>query len=152
MITIKTKDALEAHNILNGAKYGKLEDADKIKLWKIVRALKPIATKFQEDVKDASDKFKSEFEGFDENLKKAQDYEKGKAEGKEDLPMTEEEYKAFIEVFKKYNKLVSDAVNEFAEAEVDLNVQTLSEDAFGKLLSSNDWSIDKTTSIDFMIG
>ncbi|MBO5631081.1 MAG: hypothetical protein J5965_18595 [Aeriscardovia sp.] len=152
MITIKTKQALEAYNILNGAKYSKLEDADKIKLWKIVRALKPIATKFQEDVKDASDKFKSEFEGFDENLKKAQDYEKGKAEGKEDLPMTEEEYKAFIEVFKKYNKLVSDAVNEFAEAEVDLNVETLSEDAFGKLLSSNDWSIDKTTSIDFMIG
>lgn len=152
MITIKTKDALEAHNILNGAKYGKLEDADKIKLWKIVRALKPIATKFQEDVKDASDKFKSEFEGFDENLKKAQGYEKGKAEGKEDLPMTEEEYKAFIEVFKKYNKLVSDAVNEFAEAEVNLNIETLSEDAFGKLLSSNDWSIDKTTSIDFMIG
>lgn len=152
MITIKTKQALEAYNTLNGAKYSKLEDADKIKLWKIVRALKPIATKFQEDVKDASDKFKSEFEGFDENLKKAQDYEKGKAEGKEDLPMTEEEYKAFIEVFKKYNKLVSDAVNEFAEAEVDLNVETLSEDAFGKLLSSNDWSIDKTTSIDFMIG
>jgi ClpP class serine protease len=152
MITIKTKQALEAYNILNGAKYSKLEDADKIKLWKIVRALKPIATKFQEDVKDASDKFKSEFEGFDENLKKAQDYEKCKAEGKEDLPMTEEEYKAFIEVFKKYNKLVSDAVNEFAEAEVNLNVETLSEDAFGKLLSSNDWSIDKTTSIDFMIG
>lgn len=152
MITVKTKQALETYNILNGAKYSKLEDADKIKLWKIVRALKPIATKFQEDVKDASDKFKSEFEGFDENLKKAQDYEKGKAEGKEDLPMTEEEYKAFIEVFKKYNKLVSDAVNEFAEAEVNLNVETLSEDAFGKLLSSNDWSIDKTTSIDFMIG
>ena len=152
MITVKTKQALEAYNILNGAKYSKLEDADKIRLWKIVRALKPIATKFQEDVKDASDKFKSEFEGFDENLKKAQDYEKGKAEGKEDLSMTEEEYKAFIEVFKKYNKLVSDAVNEFAEAEVNLNVETLSEDAFGKLLSSNDWSIDKTTSIDFMIG
>ena len=66
--------------------------------------------------------------------------------------MTEEEYKAFIEVFKKYNKLVSDAVNEFAEADVNLEVEPMSEDAFGKLLSSNDWSIDKTTSIDFMIG
>lgn len=152
MITVKTKQALEAYNVLNGAKYSKLEDADKIRLWKIVRALKPIATKFQDDVKDASENFKSEFENYNENLTKAQDYEKGKAEGKEDLPMTKEEYKAFIEVFKKYNKLVSDAVNEFAEAEVNLNVETLSEDAFGKLLSSNDWSIDKTTSIDFMIG
>lgn len=66
--------------------------------------------------------------------------------------MTEEEYKAFIEVFKKYNKLVSDAVNEFAEADVNLEVEPMSEDAFGKLLASNDWSIDKTTSIDFMIG
>lgn len=152
MITVKTKQALEAYNILNGAKYSKLEDADKIKLWKIVRALKPIATKFQDDVKDASENFKSEFENYNENLTKAQDYERGKAEGKEDLPMTEEEYKAFIEVFKKYNKLVSDAVNEFAEADVNLEVEPMSEDAFGKLLASNDWSIDKTTSIDFMIG
>ncbi len=152
MITIKTKNALEAYNVLNGAKYSKLEDADKIKLWKIVRALKPIATKFQEDVKDAQEKFASDIENFNENLNKAQEYERCKAEGKEDLPMTNSEYETFLEVFKKYNKLVSDAINEFANVEVSLDVETISEDAFGKLMSSNDWSIDKTTAIDFIIG
>lgn len=150
-MTIKTKNALEAYTVLNGAKYSKMDDADKIKLWKIVRALKPVATQFEEDRKDATEKFMQEFENFQENLQKAQEYEKAKQENKEDLPMTDDDYKKFIVDFIKYNKLVSETVNELAETEVEVDINKLSEDAFGKLLASNDWTVDYTTKIDFVI-
>lgn len=150
-MTIKTKEALEAYNILNGAKYGKLEDADKIKLWKIVRVLKPIAEKFEEDSKDASERFMQEFDNFKEKLQKAQEYERQNKENNENLPMTEEEYKAFLVDFVKYNKLVSDAMTEYAETEIEVDIKTISEDAFSKLMSSNDWDINQTTKVDFII-
>lgn len=146
---MKISKLIEMYNVLNTAKYNKLEDADKIKLWKIVRALKPIAAKFEEDTKDASERFMEE--GFRENLQKAQEYEKARSEGKEELPMTEEEYKAFVQVFIKYNKLVSNAINEIAESEVDITLETLSEDAFGKLMASNDWTFDQINKIDSIV-
>ena len=57
---VKTEQVLGAFNVLNTAKYAKMDDADKIKVWKIARALKPIATKFDEDSKDAAEKLKPE--------------------------------------------------------------------------------------------
>ena len=71
---IETSKVVSAYNVLSTAKYGKLDDADKIKVWKIARALKPVATKFEEDNKDAAEKLKPE--GFDEKLQNAQEYER----------------------------------------------------------------------------
>jgi hypothetical protein len=65
---IKTSEILAAYNTLNSAKYGSMDDADKIKVWKITRVLKPIATKFDEDSKDAAEKMKPKDKDFDEKL------------------------------------------------------------------------------------
>lgn len=146
---MRTNDLIEAYNILNVAKYNKLEDSDKIKIWKIVRVLKPIVTKFQEDMKDASEKFMQEFENFQENLQKARQYET--AENKEEAEMTEDQYKAFIVDFISYNRLVNNTANDLASEEVNVDFEKLSEDAFGKLMASNDWTIEQTTKIDFII-
>ena len=73
--TVKTSEILSTFNVLSNAKYGKMEDSDKIKVWKICRKLKPIATKFDEDTKDAAEKMKPT-EDFDERLSKAQQYER----------------------------------------------------------------------------
>lgn len=143
--TIKTSDILNAYNVLKLAKYGSMEDADKIKVWKIARALKPIATKFDDDSKDAAEKLKPEIDGgFDEVLGKAQEYERMVRDSKADmtkLPMGAAEYDAFITKFKEYNKLVGKAVEEFANAENEIEFEPLSEDAFGKLIASNDWTV-----------
>lgn len=146
---MRTNDLIEAYNILNVAKYNKLEDSDKIKIWKIVRVLKPIVTKFQEDMKDASEKFMQEFENFQENLQKARQYET--TENKEEAEMTEDQYKAFIVDFMSYNRLVNNTANDLASEEVNVDFEKLSEDAFGKLMASNDWTIEQTTKIDFII-
>ena len=150
---VKTEMLLAVFNVLNTAKYGKLDDADKIKVWKIARQMKPIATKFEEETKDAAEKMKPG-EEFDEQLQKAQQYEveirKPDCDA-EKLPMGAAEYQAFITEFKKYQKLVNDAVKEFADKEVELEFEPVSEEVFGKLMASNDWTMDQVTTLGDMI-
>ena len=141
-VTIKTEKALEVFNILKGASYQKLTDEDKVKVWKAYRALHPVATKFEDDSKDAAEKLKPE--GLDVTLEKAKDYEQKKQKGDSDLPMTEQEYLAFINGdWQKFNQLLAKAVKEFAEAEVELEFETINEESFAKLMSSNDWKMEQ---------
>ena len=149
---VKTEKVLGAFNVLNTAKYAKMDDADKIKVWKIARALKPIATKFDEDSKDAAEKLKPE--GFDDNLQKAQEYErvtKDKEADASKLEMGAAEYGEFIKKLKEMNKLVADALKEFADKEVDIDFEPISEDAFTKLMASNDWTVEQTMIIGDLI-
>lgn len=149
---VKTEKVLGAFNVLNTAKYAKMDDADKIKVWKIARALKPIATKFDEDSKDAAEKLKPE--GFDDDLRKAQEYErvtKDKDADASALEMGPAEYGRFIQKLKEMNKLVADALKEFADKEVDIDFEPISEDAFTKLMASNDWTMEQTMIIGDLI-
>ena len=151
---IKTSEILAAYNVLNTAKYGSMEDADKIKVWKITRTLKPIATKFDEDSKDAAEKFKPKDNDFDDTLQKAQEYERIIRDPKADtkkLPMGAAEYDAFIEKFKEYNKLVGKAVEDFANKEVKVSFEPLSDDAFGKLMASNEWTMGQAVALSEII-
>ena len=150
--TVKTEKVLGAYNVLNTAKYTKMDDADKIKVWKIARALKPVATKFDEDSKDAAEKLKPE--GFDDNLQKAQEYErvtKDKDADASKLEMGAAEYGEFIKKLKEMNKLVADALKEFADKEVDIDFEPISEDAFTKLMASNDWTMEQAVMIGELI-
>ena len=152
--TIKTSEILAAYNVLNTAKYGSMEDADKIKVWKITRTLKPIATKFDEDSKDAAEKMKPKDKDFDEKLQKAQKYERMIRDNKanmEKLPMGSAEYEAFIEKFKEYNKLVGKAVEDFANKEVKVSFEPLNDDAFGRLMASNEWTMGQAVALSEII-
>lgn len=141
-ISIKTEKVLEVFNILKGASYQKLSDEDKVKVWKAYRALHPVATKFEDDSKDAAEKLKPE--GLEATLEKAKDYEQKKRNGDSDLPMTEDEYLAFINGdWAKFNQLLSKAVKEFADAEVEVEFEALSEEGFAKLMASNDWKMEQ---------
>ena len=150
--TIKTEKVLATFRVLNTAKYAKMEDDDKIKVWKIARALKPIADKFEDDSKDAAEKFKPS-EDFAEKLQKAQEFGRMR-NANEDMsksPMGAAEYDEFLKVFQEYNKLVTNAVKEFAEKEVEIEFEPLSDAAFGKLMSSNDWTVEQAVEIGSLI-
>lgn len=149
--TVRTNGILEAYNILSTAKYTKLDDADKIRVWKIARTMKPIAMQFDEDSKDAVERLKPE--GFDERLQKAQDYErvtKDKDADASELEMGAAEYNDFLRELRRYNSLVSEAVKEYAEKEVKLDFEPLTEDAFAKLMASNDWTIEQVEKLDII--
>ena len=151
---ILTSKVLSAHQVLSTAKYGKLDDADKIKVWKIARKLAPVAEKFDADVKDASEKLKPT-EDFNDRLQKAQEYEAMIRKPDYDaqkLPMGAAEYDAFIKELQKYNKLVGDAVKEFGDKEVSVEFEPVSEDAFGKLMASNDsWKMAQVVELGELI-
>ena len=146
---IKTEALLKVFNVLNGAKYGKMDDADKIRVFKIVRKLKPIAEAFEDESKDAAEKLK--FEGFDTQLEKAKEYEAKVKKDGEELPMTAEEYNKFISDFKDYNKLVGEAIKEFAERENEFDFDGITEDAFNKLMNSNDWTFGQAAALEVII-
>lgn len=151
--TLKTNKVLSVYRILSQAKYTKLDDADKIKVWKVARILSPIAEKFDADMKDAAEKMKP-YEKFDEALQKAQEYEQKVKEANVDvstLPMTAKEYTKFIAELRSYNELVGNASKEFGEVDVDLDIEPVSEDAFGKLLASNDWSMGQVVEVGDLI-
>lgn len=150
--TIKTEKVLSAFRVLNTAKYTKMTDEDKIKVWKIARAMKPIADKFDDDSKDAAEKFKPT-EDFAERLQKAQEFERKQKSGEDmtDAPMGATEYGEFIKEFQKYNKTVADAIKEFADKEVEVEFDVLTEEAFGKLMASNEWTMEQAMEIGMLI-
>lgn len=142
-IKVKTSEILNAYNVLNNAKYGSMEDSDKIKVWKIARALKPVATKFEEDNKDAAEKFKPKDADFDEKLVNAQEFERLRNSGGDmsKAKMGVAQYEEFIAKFSEYNNLVRKAVEEFANKEIEVEFDPLSDNAFGKLMASNEWKM-----------
>jgi len=150
--TIKTEKALAAFRVLNTAKYNKMTDEDKIKVWKIARALKPVADKFDDDSKDAAEKFKPT-EDFAERLQKAQEFERKQKSGEDmtDSPMGAAEYGEFIKEFQQYNKTVADAIKEFADKEVELEFDVLTEESFGKLMASNEWDMSQVMAISEIV-
>jgi hypothetical protein len=74
-----------------------------------------------------------------------------KKEGKDNLPMSDEEYLEFLKVFKEYMVLLDKALKEELDKENDIDIPTISEDAFGKLMASNDWSFGQVGKLDFII-
>lgn len=149
--TMKVREVAEAYQILGSAKYQKLADEDKIKVWKLARQMEPIATKYSEDVQDAQEKMKP-CEDFYDQLGKARQYDQAKQKGEEELPMSADEYEKFIGEWKNYNQLVEKAVKELAEKECDFKVEALTEEAFGKLMSSNDWNMYQVMTIGKVYG
>lgn len=142
-LTMTTEKVLKAYNIIAQSKYTKLDDADKVRLWKIARALKPVATKYDEDSKDAAEKLKPE--GFDEKaMKWNETRDKSSAGIKDGLPMSPSEFIDFLyHVINPYNENVNNALEELKGKEVELEFNTLTEEAFAKLMASNEWTMEQ---------
>ena len=151
---LKTDIIITLFRFLNEAKYTKMNDADKITVWKILRALKPTAEKFEDDKKSCQEKLKPE--GYDDLLKEAQKIENDERKdfGEINTPQREQEFVRFLcekyenyanfqDVHRNMVKLCSEALQEFASKEVEVKYEPLTEDAFGKLMASNDWQLSK---------
>ena len=143
-LTLTTEKVLAAFNVINTAKYSKLDDADKVKVWKIARALKPVADKFSDERDDAAKKLMPS-EDFEERSAKAQQYQAMLGDKNADMgeaQMTPTEFWKFIEENNGYTKLMNNALKEFGKKEVEVEFEPLSEEAYGKLMASNDWTFD----------
>lgn len=132
---MKTKQVVEVYNTLNGAKLSKMEDKDKFLVIKAMRQLKPISTAYEEFVKDAQEKLKGD--DFEDIQKKAQKWQE---EG-ENTSLSLEERREINTYLNGYNNKVVECLKEEVEKDNELNYEKISEDAFGKLVSSNDFDV-----------
>ena len=150
---MKTEDVLKAYNVISTAKYGKLDDQDKVRVWKIARALKPVADKFADDRDDAARKLLPT-EDFEERRAKAQQYQAMLGDKQADMtqaPMTPAEFWRFFNENMAYTKTVNDALADFGKKEVEVEFEPLSEEAFCKLMASNDWTLEQVVVLDGIV-
>lgn len=150
MKKVKKETIMEVFAILNTAKYGRMSDDDKVRLWKITRTLKPVALNVQEDYNDARQRMKPT-DDFDKRLKDAQQYERDTANGKP-TAITKQEYDAFIVELLQYQEMVHKTAGEVGNEEVEIEFEPISEEAFEKLMASNDWTAGQTVTLgDFIM-
>lgn len=145
--TLKTIEVADAYQLIEGANYQSLSDADKVKLWKISRVLKPTAVQFLSDKQDAIKSFITP--EFAENFRKCKEFETAKDAGKE-LPFPEEEYHKYGKDVVSTNQLMEAALGELADKEVTLEFEPLEEDALGKLITRNGWPFSDTDKLEWM--
>jgi hypothetical protein len=74
-----------------------------------------------------------------------------KAKNEENLPMSESEYNEFVELFKGYQTLVNQALEDIAKKEIALDFEPISEEAFGQLMASNDWTLEQVDALGEVI-
>ncbi len=139
---MKTINIVTAYRTINAAKLTKMDDADKYRVIKAIREMKPIAEQFDSFVSDARERLKPE--DFDAMQKKAVKWQK---EG-EQTTLTMEERIAINRFFTDYNKRVEECVKEEAEKEVSPEYGRLSEEAFEKLIGSNDWTVKEIMEVE----
>lgn len=133
---ITTDTVKSVYKLLNDSKLTKMEDKDKFIVIKAVRKFKPIAADFEDLKKDVQEKLKGE--NFEEMQKKALQWNE---EGYK-TTLTEDERKEVNMFFYEFNKNVEECLKEETERKHELEYEKLSEDAFGKFISSNDFKVD----------
>lgn len=132
----KTDNVVAAYRLINTAKISKMEDTEKFALIKVMKHLKKVATDFEDFFKDAQERLKPE--GFDKIAAKYQ--------AKEELTADE------TAALNKYNKDVADCVQSELEKEVELDFEPLSEEALGRFIASNDFTVSDILVISDVIG
>lgn len=133
---ITTDTVKSVYKLLNDSKLTKMEDKDKFIVIKAVRKFKPIAADFEDFKKDVQEKLKGE--NFEEMQKKALQWNE---EG-DKTTLTEDERKEVNMFFYEFNKNMEECLKEETERKHELEYEKLSEDAFGKFISSNDFKVD----------
>lgn len=153
-VKLSTKKILEAYNVIGSCKYGKMDSDDKIRVWKLTCALKPIAEKYDEQVKDASEKMKPG-NGFDELRDKVNVFQQMTRSTNFDatkLPMGPSEFMEALKEIREYGKLVDKSLKDFSDKEETVEFEPITSEAFLKLMDSNpDIVMAQFASLDWIV-
>ena len=142
---MKVKNIVEAYKLLGNAKTTNLDDADKSKILKARKSMRPIADEFEAFLKDAQEMFKPE--GWEETQKKLAQWQQ---EG-EKTTLSEEERIAINKALIGYQSAIDKAVKAELDKEVEIEIEKLSEGADIKLMSANDWTPNQLDLIDMLL-
>lgn len=151
-VKMATIDVAKAYAVIREGKLTNLDAEDKIKVWKTALALKPIADKYNDDSEDAREKMKPE--NYDDDLMKAQEFERMSRTPNADmtaLQMGPAEYNEFINRNVTYQRIVNDAMKDFAKKEVEIDVEQVSLDTLMSLQKQNGWTVEQMMAVAFIV-
>lgn len=131
-----TDQIVTAFRLINKAKLSKMEDAEKFAFIKSVREMKKVNADFEDFLRLTQEKLRPD--NFEEISSKMQS-------GTE-LSASE------TAIVDKYNRDVSECIKEELDKEIELTYERMSEDAFGRFVASNDFSVSEIIAIEDVIG
>lgn len=142
---IKLSKLAVAYKALGEAKVTKLDEKDVVKIVKNRRAMRQYAEDYEAFLKDAQDKFKPE--NWDDVQKKLQQWQN---EGNK-TTLSDEDKITVNKALNEYQKKIESAIKEEGEKEIELNLETLSEDSSTKILVENGWKVEELDKIECVL-
>lgn len=128
---MKTNEVHFINSLLKEAKLTKMSGEGKIKVVKILKATRPVASEFDTFRNEAIEKLRPE--GFDQMQPKLVKMQEG------DSALSEAEKKEVSSFFDAYAADVNRCIAEEGEKEVDITFDKMTEAEFTALCETNDW-------------
>ena len=125
---MKKIELLGLANILSIAKVSKMDDTDKYAVIKIMRELRPVATEINAAIEIAREKLKGEEHAS--IVKMEQEWDN----------LSDENQLKVKSYYAKYDKEIEASIRDLLEENFELSVK-LSEEAYSKLIASNDFDV-----------
>lgn len=139
---MKKKLIQTVYAVIGNARLSSLKkNDDKVAVLKVLRELRYVANRYDEDVKDASERLKPD--GFDELRNRAAVYEAERLDGMRPAAMSAVEYQGFLDQAAGYKKAVDDVMRDVDEATVDLEFEPVASDILQQLMDDNRWTVDQ---------
>lgn len=130
--TIKKNLAAGMYNLLNGANISKMDGKEKIAYVKMLRPFKAVHKEYN----DLRDDFLEKLKGgnHEEMVAKARKW------NDDNKSVAGDELKELHAYFAKYEADVKEAMKDEDEADVELEFEAMTEEAFAKLAEANEWN------------
>lgn len=136
---MKIKEIVSAYKALGEAKLKDIEDSEIKKIVVNRKNMRSVVEAFDAFLKDIQEKFKPE--NWDQAQEKIQKWSELSDEEKIELNKTAKTYEANIQ----------NVLKEEAEKEVEVTIETLSEETLTKLLKYNDWPVSKLDELSILV-
>ena len=140
--TLTRKDAHDVYCIMMTGKLTGLKSTeDKMAVLKVLRSLRQVAIRYEEDVTEANEKLTPD--GYQEMRRKAITYDRELKAGKQPTAMTDEEYRLFAAVHAEYNQTMDAALHDIDTATVEMEIEPIGKDKLEALMTGNGWTVEQ---------
>ena len=142
---LKVSEVIGVYSTLKDAKLTKMESADKFKVIKIMRPMQGVADEWDKFMENVDKKLQKE--NHEEIIQKARKWQ----EEREKTTLTDEEKIEINRYLITFQKEKDECVKDELEKVVSLDFEKLTQDAFEKLIDSNDWEVNKMMQLESLI-
>lgn len=141
---LKVSEVVGVYRTLKDAKLTKMESADKFKVIKIMRPMQGVADEWDKFMENVDKKLQKE--NHEEIIEKARKWQQ---EG-EKTTLTDEEKVEINRYLMAFQQEKDECVKDELEKVVSLDFEKLTQDAFEKLIDSNDWEVSKMMQLEII--